>query len=349
MFMPVAAKASLRDLYADCVNLLLTQGVQRTPAQHGPPGVLNVLEYMGYQGALGNPRSRLLFGNTRGYSPGQAAARWLFFLSGSDRRDQIEFYVGSLETYSADGVSLGGSAHGARIFQRQHGQSLLDRSIECLQSDGESNRAVIPFYFPSDAGCGHCDAPCAIAALPYRRGNTLHMSVHMRAQEVPRLFAYDIFEFTMLQEYMASALSLEVGVYNHSAFALQSIAREASNRQHQLLVENINHDLPPSMAPMPPVQPNTRRLLVVYEEQLRAAIGAGDELSVLRHLKDNLPSYWLDILVAAGAHACFRRKGRAALAPFETFNASAYPVTQLELLSLLLSSNPRREPARDRL
>jgi hypothetical protein len=339
----IVTAGSLGELYDRSVELL-ARGSRRAPAANGPAGVRSVLECMTYCGVLRDPRHRLLRGDGRCYAPGQAAARFLYFLSGSDRREQIEFYTGSVEAFSPDGVALGGSAHGVRLFHRVLGRSLFDHALSCLEADGESNRALIPFYWPEDVGAGHKDAPCLLGVLPYRRGGRLFLSVQMRAQELSRLLAYDVFELTMLQELLASALSLELGSYTHGAFALQLVERGADSHGAGGQLARNPENAPP-MARMPPVTESTRRDLVRWEERVRAAILAGQGLSCLRVLQREAPPYWFDLLAAAAAHAMSRRPGAEEPARLEELASGRDSLLALEVESIATWQRLGRERA----
>lgn len=337
--------SSLGELYDRSVEMLLEHGSTRAPARNGPAGVRSVTECMNYQGVLRHPRNRLLRGDGSRYAPGQAAARFLYFLSGSDRREQIEFYTGSVEAFASDGLALGGSAHGVRLFHRLLGRSLFEHALACLQTDGESNRAVIPFYWSQDVGCGHKDAPCLLAILPYRRGGKLFMSVQMRAQELSRLLAYDVFELSMLQELLASTLSLELGTYAHGAFALQLVERETADPRGMVAQLARNPQAAPPMAPMPPVDPTTRSCVGRWEERLRAAIVAGCGVQCLHALRGEASPYWFDLLASAAAHAISRRSGPEAAAGLAELLSQDHPLLTLELESIATWQRHGRERA----
>lgn len=325
---------TLPDLVSQTRELLRSQGVRRPPARRGPAGVRSVLELMPYSAVLQKPRNRLLHGDGRSYSPGQAAARFLYFISGSDRRDHIELYAGSVSNYSPDGVAVGGSCHGARIFSRFGGQSLLDRCIASLEADGESNRAVIPFYRPEDVGCGHLDAPCVLAAMLYQRSGILHMVVQMRAQELDRLFAYDLFEFTMLHEFVAATLRLELGTYTHGAWALHVLERDNAPRTGLPAPFVPSDDRNSPLMSCMPADAETRRNLVTWETRLREQILAGRAVAALRAMRAETPPYWFDLLAAAAAHATSRRQGPEAAAEFIRLAEPAHVVLNLELESI---------------
>lgn len=331
--------ATLTALYDQTIELLLVYGSRRAPAKTGPSGVHAVFESMGYQGTIQNPRDRLLRSRGGQYSPGQAAARFLYFLSGSDRRADIEPYTGSIAGYSGDGIAVGGSAHGVRLFHRVLGQSLFEHCLASLENDGESNRAVVPFFWPSDVGCGPKDAPCVLAVMPYRRENTLFMTVQMRAQEISRLFAYDIFEFTMLQELYASILGLELGSYTHGALALHYIEREATTKQ-PLTMPSLARSSggAPAMSSMPRATRATRQSVLAAEATLRMALARGDAAACLLSLRGDLPAYWFDLVAAAAAHALVRQSGPRAVRELEDLVAAEHPVLSLELESIAIAS-----------
>lgn len=346
--MPNAAvmAESLRELLVQTADLLVREGTLRPPARRGPSGVQSVMELMDFRSTLRQPRHRLLHGDGRRYSPGQACSRFFYFLSGSDRRDHIELYTGPLRAFSPDGVALGGSAHGPRLFARMFGVSLFERCLETLATDGESNRAVIPFYQPQDTGCGPAEAPCLLAALLFRRGNTLSMSVHMRAQEVSRLLAYDVFELTMLQELVAGSLGLELGTYTHGAFALHHVQRRDEDELAPIAARWEAAGDVVEMSPMPKPEPETRERLVACEAELREHIATGRAQAFLSALQERLPRYWVDLLAAAAAHAVSRRYGPEAALELETIAGAGHTVLRLEL-EAIVHWRRRRQEARD--
>ncbi len=338
----IVQATSLSELLHLTQQLLVSRGERRAPARDAPEGVTSVIEVMNYAGVIANPRRRLLWGDGKLYSPGLAAARFFYFLSGSDRLDEIEFYAGNLLAFSPDRLTLGGSAHGARVFARLAGQSLYERCLLCLRDDGESNRAVIPAYQPGDTCTGPSDAPCVIAIMPYRRGTRLHMSVHMRAQEITRLLAYDIFEFTLFQEYLAASLGLELGRYYHGAFALHEVCRKTSLLSPSQPEEASE---PPEMAAMPPVNSTTRSMLVGYERKLRQHILDGQQMELLARLRDEVEPFWFDLLAAAGAHAIARRSG--ADAAISSFQSSALSADESLVLRLELKAIETRQQEKE--
>ena len=308
---------------------LKVRGITRAPARNAPHGVVRVVELTTFQARLRRPRERLLTCGPN-YSSGEAAARFLFFLTGSDRAEDIAPFAGRIGQFSPDGIALGGSAHGPRVFSRICGQSLYDRCVASLLDDGESCRALLPVYWPADIGTGYTDAPCIASMLAYHRNGKVFASVHMRSQEAMRLLAYDVFELTLFHELISCVVNMELGEYTHSAFALQSVIRNETSA-HRVASQDVRTSLrPPTMMPMPA---HTELAALRRDANTWLKVAASANIVALRALSRDLPAYWFDFVCAATIRASALRKDPNARAVSEaclTLANDCNALTQLE-------------------
>lgn len=129
-------------------------------------------------------------------------------MEGRDDLEMIKYYAPSYGKYSDDNKTLNG-AYGPRI------KRCLDKAIELLKKDSNSRRAVIPIYNEKDVGLNSNDIPCTLNWQFFIRNNKLYMCVNMRSNDIFLGLPYDVFNFTMWQEYIACKLNIEIGTYTH--------------------------------------------------------------------------------------------------------------------------------------
>jgi thymidylate synthase len=139
-------------------------------------------------------------------------------MRGSDRLDEISFYADRWREMSDDGQRIRGSSYGAKIFcpKGLDGQGQWQTVERLLRLDPESRRAVLHFSDPSEKSILESrDVSCATSLQFSVRNQRLEAIAVMRSNDIMLGLPYDIFLFTMLQEYMATALGLELGPYSH--------------------------------------------------------------------------------------------------------------------------------------
>jgi thymidylate synthase len=130
------------------------------------------------------------------------------------------------------------------------------------------------------------------------RHDKLEMVTNMRSNDAFLGLPHDIFSFTMLQEIVARALSVELGKYKHTVGSLH-IYDDDRDAARQFLGEGWQSTI--SMPPMPPGDPwpaiNTLR-------QAESAIRTDSGLDVVE--VDRLDPYWSDIVRLLQIFRCFK-------------------------------------------
>lgn len=188
-----------------------------------------------------NPKKRVIPSNARKLNFGFMCAELMWILSGSDSADFIGHYNSQWKTYSDDGLTLNG-AYGKRIFAwdsgirkidiietsetgeisetTQYKQVVINQFNEAynqLRNDPDTRQATIVFFDPFKDYRETKDKPCTNLIRFMIRDGKLNMTTFMRSNDVWFGYPYDVFNFTMLQEIMASLLNVEVGIYTHIA------------------------------------------------------------------------------------------------------------------------------------
>lgn len=242
------------NVYKKMCLYLLENGEKSSPRN------MNTQEVEGAIIKVKNPRSRILNNKLRKVSIPFAIGEWLWHMEGRDDLRMIQYYAPSYDKYSDDGKTLNG-AYGPRI------KRALLKIVEILKKDPDSRRAVVPIYGKEDAGLDSKDIPCTIGFQFLIRNNKLDMIVNMRSNDIFLGFPYDIFNFTMWQEYVACKLNTEIGTYTHIANSLHFYEKDREKIVKASLAEEVEEN---EMEVMP-TNDIERQLLILYdiEEKIR--------------------------------------------------------------------------------
>lgn len=207
---------------------------------------------------LNNPRARLGRSVTRArvYS---AIGELLWYVSGSNSLDQIQYYIRDYHLFSDDGITLNG-AYGPRVFGAERWRTSLmpthdewQRVIETLKAGAGTRNAVIQVYANSDGHKQTKDKPCTCSLQFAIRRDRMEMHVHMRSNDAILGMPHDIFSFTMLQEIAARELSVDIGAYQHSVASLHLYDDDPCGVRHRSMAQQyLNEGLHDSV-PMPPM------------------------------------------------------------------------------------------------
>jgi thymidylate synthase len=167
-----------------------------------------------------DPLDRLIFSPARKMNVGFAIADWLQIMTGNNELDFLSHFAKNIEMFAdpEDKNKVGG-AYGPRIVQPEGSQ--VQGVINRLQADPNSRQAVMTIYDGRvDLGGAAHVVPCTLSLQFLVRGKRLHSIVTMRSNDIVWGLTYDVFMFTMIQEYVARQLDLEPGDYYHNAGSL---------------------------------------------------------------------------------------------------------------------------------
>lgn len=166
------------------------------------------------------PKERVLFHPDRDANPFFHFFESLWMLAGKNDVASVARYAKQMEKYSDDGKTLHG-AYGHRW--RRHFQDLnedgfdqLPIIINALKENPEDRRQVLQMWDAQiDLGRTGKDIPCNTQAYFSRNGEgALDMTVCNRSNDVIwGAYGANAVHFSMLQEYIASAIGCEVGCY----------------------------------------------------------------------------------------------------------------------------------------
>ena len=160
-----------------------------------------------------NPTERVLFEEIRDANPFFHFMESLWMLEGRNDLAYVKRYNKRMEEYSDDGETLWG-AYGYRWI-KHFGKNQLDLIVSELRSNPNSRRCVLQMWDASqDLGRDCKDVPCNTAIYFKVREGKLNMTVSNRSNDVIwGTFGANVVHMSILQEYVASAIGIEVGKY----------------------------------------------------------------------------------------------------------------------------------------
>lgn len=189
---------------------------------------------------INNPCSRWITINSRKWNPILPYAESLWMASGNNDLKMISHYLERMGNFSDNGLYLHG-AYGPRIRDYNNDKKLINSFIsyeentvdqlkyieDCFQKDSSTRRAVIQIGNPA-VDCfssnstllNTLDFPCTRTLHFIKNNQTqkLDLIVHIRSNDfIWGASGVNIFNFTFMQEYIASILNLGIGKYYHFA------------------------------------------------------------------------------------------------------------------------------------
>ncbi|UED85410.1 thymidylate synthase [Streptomyces profundus] len=262
-------------------------------------------ECLGLSFRLSDPRQRVPYLAARRVNPVFHFAEALWYLAGRDDLAMMAHYSPRMRDFSRDGVTIG-SAYGARLFNPVpgSGQSQFDRVLDLLRTEADSKRAVLSVFRPEElAVANNPDVSCVVALHLLAREGRLHMVCYMRANDANRGLIADIFSFTLIQEFAANLLGLELGSYTHHVGSLHLGERDLPQVQ-RVLGEARTRDTSPVRA-FPflelPRETTFQTIASVLEHEhllrINQAAYEPDDIAAL-----GLPRYWQQVLLLFEAH-----------------------------------------------
>lgn len=198
------------DLMRVAVNALRLEGAHISPTKGG------CTEIAAAAFELANPRARVSRSASRGrlFS---ALGELCWYLSGSNRTEDIAYYVSFYRQFDEDGAIFGG--YGPRLLSFD-GVNQIEYVIQTLRDTPSSRKAVIQLFDHQDVTEYHADVPCTCTLQYLLRDRHLSAITYMRSNDVFRGLPHDVFCFTMLQELIARSVGAELGPYHHMVGSL---------------------------------------------------------------------------------------------------------------------------------
>lgn len=265
-------------------------------------------EVLHYQSGLTNPAARIVTNPVRPLNIVVAVARWVWLMSGNDRLADIAYYEPKVAGFTDDHLHVPGSNYGARLFNNGQRINQIGGVIRRLANDPGSRQASAVVWQPHDAVASSRDIPCTHGMFFHVRDDELHMAVTMRSNNAFRILPFNIFEFTMLQEYVSAALRIPMGDYVHWAASMHVYENEFEWDRTREFAHSEYHDSI-VMPPMPFDDVTGQvNLLCQLEAKLRHACTLDDYCKADEMARDTLNSYWYGLFAVLFCHTVVKHK-----------------------------------------
>ena len=304
MSTPYFQQATLDDLMRDALIAVRTQG-RRVQATRGW-----CLEITGVMLELTDVRARLSRTESKG-TPFSALGEFSWYLSGRSDFTSIDYYLRGaydlIEDVEPDGVTISG-AYGPRLIGSA-GEGQLERVVALMARKPTTRQAVLQLFDANDLISGQRDVPCTCTIQLLNREGKLEMVTYMRSNDVYLGLSHDVFCFTLLQEWIARRLGIEVGVYKHAVGSLHLYDKHAERAQ-RFLDEGIQSTQSP-MPAMPAEDPVVAlTALLDAEDALRMS---PPDFARATEREGALDGYWADLVRLLQAYRHWKDRDPAAI------------------------------------
>ena len=167
-----------------------------------------------------NPTERVLFQEERDANPFFHLMESLWMLAGRNDVRFVTQYVKTMSDFSDDGTTFNG-AYGYR-WRHHFNIDQLPIIIRRLKENPEDRRCVLAMWDGfHDLDLDTKDQPCNTSIYFKIRDGKLNMTVCNRSNDmIWGAYGANAVHFSVLQEYMASMIGVDVGVYNQVSDSL---------------------------------------------------------------------------------------------------------------------------------
>lgn len=160
------------------------------------------------------PGSRVLLDPKRNANPFLHFMEALWMLGGRNDVEWPAYFSKNMENYSDDGKTLHG-AYGHR-WRYHYSTDQLYEIVRILKKDPNSRRAVLAMWDAEYDLSDKKDLPCNTHIYFQLRDGALNMTVCNRSNDlVWGMLGSNYVTFSILQEYLAGWLGVNVGLYHH--------------------------------------------------------------------------------------------------------------------------------------
>lgn len=161
---------------------------------------------------IDNPNHNVCLNPERNLSLKYLIAELKWYMSGSNKVDDISKYAKMWKDLSDDGETVN-SAYGYRIFH-QFGFDQLEYCVNKLKKNPHDRQAVIHIKEASDKPTKDTPCTCLIQFTVYK--SRLNAHVYMRSNDIWLGLPYDVAFFTTLQQFVSDKIGIPVGKYYHT-------------------------------------------------------------------------------------------------------------------------------------
>ena len=201
------SNSHIGDAWRDLLVALYHEGRQVGPRGKGTREMLDV------RLRLNDVRNNIILDPTRNLNYRFMVAEWLYIWFGHDDVETIARYNEQMRKFSDDGVTFNGAYGRAVQANWQYVEALIhnDRATRQAILNIHEHRRMKSSWDGDGRPLVSKDVPCTLSIQFFVRDEMLNTIVHMRSSDVWLGIPYDIFNFTMLANYMAARVEAEPG------------------------------------------------------------------------------------------------------------------------------------------
>ena len=163
-----------------------------------------------------NPSDNVITNKERKWNIEYARAEWQWYLTGDRNITKLGKIYGKIPPIWIKMADDEGNVNSNYGHQWQRKRQ-LDAVVRKLKMDKDTRQACISIYDGKEMYKYDNDTPCTYAVQFTIVNNKLDMCVTMRSNDLWYGFCNDQYQFSMLQQLVASRLDIPVGVYYHFA------------------------------------------------------------------------------------------------------------------------------------
>ena len=163
-----------------------------------------------------NPSDNVITNKERKWNIEYAEAEFQWYLSGDRNITKLGKIYGKIPPIWIKMADDEGNVNSNYGYQWQRKRQ-LDAVVRKLKMDKDTRQACISIYDGKEMYKYDNDTPCTYAVQFTIVNNKLDMCVTMRSNDLWYGFCNDQYQFSMLQQLVASRLDIPVGVYYHFA------------------------------------------------------------------------------------------------------------------------------------
>jgi len=163
-----------------------------------------------------NPLANTITNKERKWNLEYARAEWQWYLSGDRNITKLGKIYGKIPPIWIKMADDEGNVNSNYGYQWQRKRQ-LDAVVRKLKMDKDTRQACVSIYDGKERYKYDNDTPCTYAVQFTIVNNKLDMCVTMRSNDLWYGFCNDQYQFSMLQQLVASRLDIPVGVYYHFA------------------------------------------------------------------------------------------------------------------------------------
>lgn len=232
-------------LYRHQLNALLNHGDKVTVMDHVSGQEIQTRELLDVATVIDEPQRRVHMVPGRFANPFLALSESIWLLAGRNDIAVLKPYNSRIDLYSDDKHTLY-DAYGFRIKDQ-----ILDL-INRLKANPSDRRAVFTIWTPADLTAETKSPPCNdLIAFKLREGK-LHMTVFCRSNDLHwGLYAVNLCQFSILQEYIATRLRVAVGQQTHISNSLHIYTEGPAAKINERMQEAESEGLPELPDPQP--------------------------------------------------------------------------------------------------